>query len=80
MPIFYIHATNSSFRSSAPAANYDTADAALKVGIKSALDIATEEVRDGMPNPIVEVCIADLDNVVVLRSAVSVSVSRLLPT
>jgi hypothetical protein len=80
MPIFYIHATNSSFRSLGPPKEHESANAALRAGIRAGIEIAADEVRSGSPNAMVEVCIADVNNDVVLRSAVSVSVSPLLAT
>jgi hypothetical protein len=78
MSIYYVYATNSSYRSTAPAKDYDGPAAALEAGVASAFAIVSDEIRAGQSNAAVEVSVADLDNTVVLRSVVALSVSCLL--
>jgi hypothetical protein len=78
MSIYYVYATNSYYRSSAQAKEYDGPAAALEAGVASAIAIVSEEIRTGRSNAAVEVSVADLDNNVVLRSVVNLSVSNLM--
>jgi hypothetical protein len=78
MPIFHVQTTNAKFRSTASVQDYDSAEQAMQAGIDGAIDIAAEEVRGGIHNCALEVRVADLDNVTVLRSVVSLSAAPLL--
>ncbi|WP_375403719.1 hypothetical protein [uncultured Sphingomonas sp.] len=78
MPIFHVQTTDSTFRSLGTPAKFDDPEAALKAGVAGAVAIATDEVREGALTCAVEVCVSGLDNITVLRSAVTLSVSPLL--
>jgi len=77
MPILFIHATNSTFDSRDNGDEYDRPEAAMTVGIQSALGIAVDEMQDGRASSAVEIRIELEDGTAVLRSVVAVSVSPL---
>jgi hypothetical protein len=79
MPRLFIHATNSTFKSSDEGAEYELPEAALALGIQSAVAILAEEINQGERNAAVEVSVEAEDGTQVLRSIVALSVSSLIP-
>lgn len=78
MPIFHVETTDSAFRSAGGCQEYAGPEAALAAGIEGALAMAGDQIRQGEASSAVEVRVMDLENVTVLRSIVSISVSGLL--
>ena len=78
MPQFFIKAVNYEFASRDDGADYDTPDLAMAAGVRSALQIASDEVIEGRPSAAVEINIEREDGATVRRSVLSLSVSPLL--
>ena len=78
MPLFFIHARNSEFRARDDGAEHDTPEAALVVGIKSALAMVADEIGRGHRSAAVEVNVERENGTRLLSSVVVVSVSPLM--
>ena len=78
MPQFFIQATNSKFRSRDEGAEYDHPDAAMALGIRSAIALIADEVNRGERSAAVEISIEGVNGIQVLRSVVAVSVSPMI--
>ena len=78
MPLLFIHACDSGYHARDEGAEYDTSDAALAMGVKSAVAMATEEIGRGSSSAAVEVSVEQEDGTCLLRSVVAVSVSSLM--
>ena len=78
MPLLFIHATNADFRSRDDGTEYDGPEAALAIGVQSAVLMAADEIAQGRPSSAIEVSIEREDGSSILRSVVSISVSPLL--
>jgi hypothetical protein len=79
MPLFFIHAINSQFRSRDDGSDYDRAEDALIVGVRGAASLALDEIQQGRSNTAIEVRIEQEDGTTLLRSVVSLSVAPLSP-
>ena len=75
----FIHATNSSFRSSDQGAQYERPEDALAFGVRSAVAMLADEISQGEHSAAVEISVRREDGTQMLRSIVSVAVAKLLP-
>lgn len=80
MPLLFIHARNSEFCSCDDGAEYDHPEAALALGVRSAIAIIADEVSRGERSAAVEISIASEDGTQVLSSVVALSVSPMIAT
>ena len=78
MPLLFIQAINSEFRSRDEGAEYDRPESALAAGVQSAVVMAADEIARGVRSAAVEVIVEHDDGRQLLRSMVAVSVSPLL--
>jgi hypothetical protein len=78
MPLFFIRTTNCNFVSRDDGGDYEQAEHALAFGVRGALQIANDEMKKGGESCAVEVAVEGYDGTVLLRSAVAMSVSRLM--
>ena len=78
MPLFFIHARNSEFRARDNGAEFDTPEAALAMGVKSAIAMAADEIGHGHRSAAVEVNVEQEDGTCLLSSVVAISVSPLI--
>ncbi len=78
MPLLFIHAANSEFRSRDEGAEYDHPEAALASGVRSAIALIADELERGQRSAAVEISIEREDRTQVLRSVVAVSVSSMI--
>ena len=78
MQQLFIHATNGQFQSHDEGAEYDRPEAALALGVRSAIAIIADEINGGERSAAVEVSIEGEDGTQLLRSVVAVSVSPLV--
>ena len=77
MPRFFIQVTNGEFHSRDDGSEYTGAGDALALGVRSAVDIAADEIARGERSAAVVISIEQGDGSQVLRSVVVVSVSPL---
>ena len=77
MPQLFIHVTDGRFHSCDDGGDYDRPTTALASGIRSAVNIAAEEVILGKPNAAVVISVEQEDGTQVLCSVVAVSASPL---
>ncbi len=77
MAQLFIHTTNGTFQSRDDGGEYDLPAVALALGVRSAVDIAAEEVVRGERSAAVEICIEEKNGTQVLRAVVAISVSHL---
>lgn len=78
MPIFHVQTTDSAFHCAGDHQDYAGPEAALAAGIDGAIAVAADQIRQGEEAYAVEVRVVNPEDVTVLRSIVSISVSRLL--
>lgn len=78
--LLFIHAIDSTFHSRDEGAEYHRPEDALAFGVGSAMALMAEEINRGKNSAAVEISVRREDGTSVLRSVVSVSVARLLPS
>ena len=78
MPRLFIHVRNSEYRSRDDGGEYDSAEAALAVGVQSAIVMAGEEIARGQRSAAVEVNVEGEDGTRLLSTVVAISVSPLM--
>ena len=78
MPRLFIHVRNSEYRSRDEGGEYDSAQAALAVGVQSAVVMAGDEIGRGQRSAAVEVNIEADDGTRLLSTVVAISVSPLM--
>ena len=79
MPKFSVSTVNSSYAAISVVETAAEPGEALAVGIRGAVDIATEEVVQGAAVSAVEVTVRDATDHTLHRIVVSLSVARLIP-
>ena len=80
MPLLFIMLRNSEYLARDDGNDYDTAEAALAIGTRSAIDMASDEVVRGSHNAAVMINVEQEDGTRLLSSVVSVSISPLMAT
>ena len=78
LPRYFIHAVNSEYESCDEGADYDSAEFALSIGVRSALQIVSEEIEGGRTSAAGKVSIEQEGGSPVLCSVVSLSVAALM--
>ena len=79
MPKFTVSTVNSTYAAISVVDTEAEPDEALAVGIRGAVDIATEEVMQGASVSAVEVTVRDSAEQTLHRIVISLSVARLIP-
>ena len=80
MPLLFIKLRNAEYLARDEGYEYDTAEAALAAGTRSAIDMASDEIDRGSRSAAVMINVEQEDGTRLLSSVVSVSVSPLIAT
>ena len=78
MSMLFIRALNADFEIRDEGARYESAEAALALGIQSGISLAADEIHRGIATAAVEISVEQDDGIAILRSVVSISVAPLL--
>ena len=78
MPLLFIHVRDSGYCARDNGTEYDTPQAALALGLRSAMALAVDEIGQGGRTAAVEVTVEQEDGTRLLSSVVAISVSPMM--